>query len=107
MTGVLDFAYSLVDFFGCRLDSVNPILLRLGLKNDRPEWLRLRPKLVDLPRWGAGEHIIPITSRITPSEVAERLVWVVEELEGEWYMTPKGFHFADVKECVHFKLRWT
>lgn len=109
MTGIdFSFVHDAIDFFGCGSHKVNPILLRMGLRKDRPEWLRHRPKLHQLPRWKAGcETVVFAPKRITVPQVAERLVWIVEELQGAWCMTTDGFCFEDDREGVHFKLMWS
>lgn len=102
------FVHDAIEFFGCGSNKVNPILLRMSMREDRPEWLRHRPKLQQLPRWKKGcESVVPASKRITPPQVAERLRWIVEELELGWCMTTEGFCFEDDREAVHFKLMWS
>jgi len=104
----LSFVQDAIDFFGCGSHKVNPILLRIGMREDRPEWLRHRPKLQQLPRWTPnGEHLVPTSKRTTVPLVAERLIWIVDELQGGWCLTTEGFIFEDAREAVHFKLMWS
>jgi hypothetical protein len=103
----LDYAQGIAEFFGCYLHHVNRILLTIGMNENRPEWLRLRPKLPDLPRWDMNAtHLSRLSKRIKVPEIGERIIWVVEELQCGWTLTTEGFVFEDVRESLYFKLRW-
>jgi hypothetical protein len=103
MQGIVD----TVVFFGRFLNEVNPIILRLAMREDKPEWLRERPKLPDLPRWSVeSDQLIRVPKAITPDEVGDHIVWIVENLHEEWCLTHEGFMFSNLSEAIHYKLRW-
>jgi hypothetical protein len=104
----LDGLQEMIEFFGCGLNHVNPIIMRIGLTY-RPDWLQGRHKLNLLPRWKEDcEHCVGMRQRWSPSEVGARLVWVVEELHGGWKLSsPEGFHFETDSDAVYFKMRWS
>lgn len=107
LTNAVELAEELIQFFGCGLNTVNPILLRMASKN-RPEWLRNCPSLKMLPRWSSGnfKNTVIVPKRISPNEISDRIIWIIEELQCEWTLTTDGFNFADSRESIHFKLRW-
>ena len=102
-------AMELVTFFNCNLKKVNYFLMRIAaVLGHRPDWLRGKQTLSQLPRWndnGSEKTFIDMDKR-SQTEICERLIWTIEELNGEWVLDVRGFGFADANEALHFKLRW-
>jgi len=98
------YAEDLINFFGCPLDRVNYFLLRIAME-DRPEWLRGKTKLTQLPRWTENcPNTLPVGNRRI-HETCSCLIWMVEEIQGGWKLTHE-FCFDDYNEMILFKLRW-
>lgn len=106
---VLDAAKNMTKFFGCDLSKVSPINRLLAL-NGSPDWLRGRPKFTDLPRAlpasreGMFRVKMPL---ISDREIAQRIYWIVENLEGNWSIDEKGFGFIIEAEALYFRLYWS
>lgn len=95
------------EFFGVETTKVNYLVLHIFLSDDPPEWLRGRPTLVDLPRFGIGRciHIVPVSRADTIRTYSDRIVWIVENLKGGWMLDAfNGWCFEDELEALHFKL---
>lgn len=106
---IIDFTQELTRFFGCDLAQVSP-MNRLMALHQRPDWLRGRPKLLDLPRAlpadRAGLFFEPVPL-ITDREIANRLTWVIENLHGGWAFDERGFGFENEAESLYFRLRFS
>ena len=106
----------LCEFFGQPLGQVNQIMIRIAkLDRPRPDWLQGKGRLEQLPRYirckdtpPPGFHNIkPIDLKIKTLAVAERVAWIVEELNYKWTLLPSGFWFESDKDALMFKLRWS
>jgi hypothetical protein len=105
----VDNACEMVEYFGSYLHNVNTILLRIGLREDRPGWLQGKPRLADLDRWSETLEgsTVGLPRHVKPNALGDRIIWIVEELHGQWKLGTTGFVFEDVHEALHFKLRWS
>lgn len=103
-------ARTVVEFFNCNLKQVNYFLLRIVVNlNYRPDWLRRRKSLNELPRWeevSDTKKTFVSAQTNNQTEICERIVWVVENLQSPWVLNSEGFGFTDPNEALHFKLRW-
>ena len=103
----------LCEFFGRPLGQVNQIMLRIAkLDQPRPDWLRGKGKLNELPRYEVQLEtcpniVKPLARNIKAIEVAERVAWIVDDLNYGWALAPDGFHFESDKDALMFKLRWS
>ncbi len=102
-------ARELVEFFDCNLKQVNFFNLRIALTlQHRPDWLRGRKALKDLPRWSESTRktFVAVNTK-NQTDICERIVWVVEDLQSPWTLNSEGFGFDDPNEALLFKLRWS
>jgi hypothetical protein len=94
-------------FFGAPFGKVDIRLRQIVINGYRPDWLRNAPKLKDLPRNsdfkdGTGFHI----GDLSPDALTERLVWVIDTLDGEWYLGKKHLYLKIDTDIVYYRLRW-
>ncbi len=103
------------DFFGRPLHETNVLLRQIhALSDPVPEWLRGAQRLQDLPRYARiGEKVeherIALPGVKLPG-VAQRVAWVVENLNGGWrvqHTTRPAFYFLDLRDAVYYRLRWS
>lgn len=103
---VFDLAEGLTDFFGVPPNKVNHFVRYIALNLDyRPEWLKGKPTLRDLPRFGkASAYRIPVPRR-KQRLLAQDIVWIVENLKHRWVLKEDGFQFENLADATMFKLR--
>ncbi len=85
----------------------NPLLQAIDAHQSG--WFGPAGRIQDLPRWTKNLEVecLPLCASLHDTEnLAMAMVWVVETLNGPWYVGPRGFQFADYREAIHFKLRW-
>lgn len=105
----LDDAAEKAAFFGCHLNQVSQINRVICVNYGMPEWLRGKPKFNDLPRC-LNPNITPYyvpPGLVTDTQIAERVIWIVENLQHGWSLGVYGYGFMDESEAAHFKMRWS
>lgn len=100
----------LADFFGCSLKKVDETLIRIArLRSPPPDWLKGKAKMSALPRYSSKAAGDQCVVALTGKGYAERLVWLVENLEHDWRSSKKDgtatFVLAET-DATHFRLRW-
>lgn len=97
---------SLEHFFGCNLSKVDQRLLKIGLDGP-PEWLRGISRISELPRFrfGIGGTRFQI-SHLSPAELAERIIWIVETLGDRWDLGRKNVQFYDLQDIIYYRLKF-
>lgn len=98
--------FDLEEFLGREAKYINRIIWLIA-KKSKPEWLRGRACLSQLPRFIISDlknYVeLPI---LMEDDVADMCEWIVLNLYGDWTLTTKGFFFTDDNDAVMFKLKW-
>ena len=99
---------SLSVFLECDLKQAHPLILRLALEADRPDWLKGVNQLNHLPRFRfLNEVEMPFLYAVDETDERTEIVrWVVEELKHEWCLSMLSIHFASDYDAVLYRLRW-
>lgn len=71
-----------------------------------PDWLKMKPKLENLPRYQNEEFQYPIELIENQSEIAYRIIWIVENCVGNWNIKPSYFLFDQEDDLIAYKLRF-
>lgn len=94
----------IMDFFGAPV--CNTLLGRI-FYTYKPEWLRGKPRLNMLPRYTeetkVAEWVSVSSPETTALDISDKIVFVVENLEGGWFLGPKGFGFEIETDAILFK----
>lgn len=100
-------------FFGVRVNVTCPLNVEMWKAVPRPEWLRGKPNLKDLPRHSrigkTTPHFRIEHRKPTITTMAERTIWVIENCTGPWkvqYKLNPAMFFTDERDAVHYRLRF-
>jgi hypothetical protein len=99
----------LIEFFQMPLDKVDPKILLLATKiKPRPDWLRGKTRLDDLPHFTRERlpYVFRYKNLLKQSEIAQRLNWIVENTHGKWCLADDGLYFEHDYDFHYFMWRW-
>jgi len=109
MQRLLAHTSDLMALFGCSLDKVDQMLIRMArLENPPPSWLQGVTKIDQLPRYEASdseEFAVSLTG-IDVNEFTERVAWIVENLADPWSLDAQTVKLSSTRDLVHYNLRW-
>lgn len=100
---------SMEQFFGVNdLEIVNKTIILMVLYcGGEADCMRGISRFEKLPRVSTSPlpTKIPIPL-IRDREIAERARWIIENLNKQWRLSKDGFEFEDMREAIHYKLRF-